>query len=431
MKIVILMSVYGERAVGGAERTAGQMAQQLVQRGHSVHLISLFPKGEAMPPPRMEAGVVWHAIPLSQWYDPFNGRQLKLDSLPKFFQYPARSLLKMAWHVRDIYNFGMVRAVKLRLQAIQPDLLLTHTLQGFSVGVWAAAKSLGIKVVHMTHDHALICPGTAMTKGSQACDRVCGSCQLFSWTRHLVATKPDAVMGPSEIILKRHQQFGWFKDIKIQRVIPNALPLAWPEIDPTATCVPAVSSPENPIIFGFLGRIDESKGADTLIVALANLPEYLIGRWRLRVGGQGSLSQLQDWVLQSDNGALAWQRIEPFIDMLGIVRADQFMQQLHVLVTPSRAHETFCNVVMEAAAMGRPAVVSNRGALPERVQGGELGWIFPAGDAAALELQLRQLITEPTQITQKATAAQQTKAMYAPMLQIDRLESLLNDVAAA
>jgi glycosyltransferase involved in cell wall biosynthesis len=429
MKIAMLMSVYGERAVGGAERTAAQMAKLLVQRGHSVHLLSLAPKGESAPPLKSVEGVICESIPLSQWYDPY-GKQdsVTRSALPLRFTRLYTKILKVFWHIRDIYNPTMVSSVSEKLIQIQPDILFTHTLQGFSVGVWAAAKALNIKVVHMTHDHALICPGTAMTRGSGVCERVCSSCSTFSLARRAIAVNPDAIVGPSQVVLDRHRKFGWFRNVKLQRVIPNTLPLTWQHIDASAIKKTARYTINRPLNLGFMGRIDESKGADTLIIALTLLPAALLGRWTLSVAGQGSMAQLEEWVLAKKNGANNWALISPYVECIGVVKADDYFKKLDVLVTPSRAHETFCNVVMEAASLGCPAIVSDKGALPERVEGGLAGWIFPAGDASSLATQIETLFERPFEIAEKAIKAFSTSSVYSPNLQIDSIERLLVDV---
>lgn len=424
MKIAMLMSVYGEHAIGGAERTAAQVAEALGARGHELSLISLSAPdhpfntmGKFVLP-----GVTSYQVPLSQSYDPYG-----LDGKPK--DRPSHGALAKAWwHLRDVYNWAMTRRVKILLKKIKPDLLLTHTLQGFSVGVWGAAQSLGIRVMHMTHDHALICPATAMTKSSRVCNQVCTSCQCYSRLRHFAAVKPDAVIGPSQIILDRHRNFGWFKDVERQFVIPNALAKNWPQIDPATLALPRS---ENTIHFGFLGRIDESKGADVLIQAFALLPRALAGRWQLHLGGTGTLSQIQSWyeALALDSAFhLDWNEASKTIHFHGVVQASEFLQQIHVLITPSRAHETFCNVVMEAASLGRPSIVSNRGALPERVHNGQTGWITPAGDAQALALQIRMLIEKPHLIEAQALAALQTRPNYHSDLQTQRFEDSMKIV---
>ncbi|MHC4852347.1 MAG: glycosyltransferase [Planctomycetota bacterium] len=68
--------------------------------------------------------------------------------------------------------------------------------------------------------------------------------------------------------------------------------------------------------------------------------------------------------------------------------------QLDLAVFFSRCQETYGLVVEEALARGKPVLVSDRGALPERVRGGG-GWIVPHGDIAALRRHIQRLAHDP------------------------------------
>ncbi len=429
MKIVTLMSVHGERAVGGAERTAFELAKGLVQRGHDVHLWSLSPKGEKPPSPRMEQGVHCDFVPLKQLYDPFN--LIQPHPAKGFFKRAARvmaPLSKLLWHVLDIYNVAMAIQLRRKLALIRPDVLFTHTLQGFSVAVWAVAKSLGIKVVHMTHDHALICPRTAMTRGAKVCESVCASCQVFSTVRRGLSVMPDAVVGPSEVVLRRHHQYGWFRQVAVQRVVPNALPANWAPLTASPPPCQADFTRQRPIVFGFLGRLDESKGADTVVRALCLLPDEHLGRWRMVFAGQGAVSQLRAWVSNQQGGGAQWAKISPFVHHLGLVNANDHLRTIDVLLAPSRAHETFCNVVLEAASLARPSIVSNKGALPERIAHGDAGWMVEAADEKALSQQMCQLMCDSEAVNQKAIQAWQISQRYTAKHQVDLMEAVLKDI---
>jgi glycogen synthase len=423
------MSVYGERAVGGAERTAFDLAKGLVKRGHRVHLLSLSSKGQPPPLTRVEDGVQCEFIPLIQLYDPFDAvHQCALGSAKNFFFQRVFMVRKALWHVIDIFNLAMAFRVRKRLASIRPDVLLTHTLQGFSVAVWFAAKSLGIKIVHMTHDHALICPGTAMTRGIKVCESVCASCQIFCTLRKTLATMPHAVAGPSRVVLNRHQQFGWFRQVSMQRVIPNALPANWHALDALELPGSREVTVQNPMVFGFLGRLDESKGADTIVRALCLLPQTQLGLWRMVFAGQGSLAQLHHWVLSLEHGQSHWDKVSPFVSCLGLVNANVYLRSIDVLLMPSRAHETFCNVVQEAGSLARPAIVSDKGALPERIAQGLTGWMVPAADEPALAEKIHQLLCNPRQVQQKAIRAWESSQAYSSKQQLDLMERLLQDV---
>lgn len=400
MKIAMVMSVYGKDAIGGAERTAGILANNLVQRGHEVSIVSLGAINSQESSFHTSFGAKVWQLPLSQIYDPYG-----LDGVKN--QPPESTAKKALWHLRDVYNLRMASRVRDVFKKINPDIVMTHTLQGFSVAVWKEAKRAGAKIMHMTHDHALICPSTAMTKGAKVCESVCTQCAVYSKLRHGLATSPDIVVGPSQIILDRHRKFGWFEDVKDTCVIPNALPENWPES-------PLELTTQNPMVFGFLGRLDESKGVDTLLSAVKLLPE---GSFKIKVGGQGDSQQLRDRWLDSKIS-------EESVEFLGVVDAAEFLSHIDVLVTPSRAHETFCNVVMEAGCLGRPAIVSNRGALPERVDHGNCGWIFPAGDIQELAKSMTYCINNPLEVVSKGANARALRQSYSSQVQCDKFEAL-------
>lgn len=404
MKIAMVMSVYGKNAIGGAERTAGMLADNLIRRGHEVFIVSLGAIGSKANSFKTESGVQVWQLPLSQIYDPYG-----LDGAKN--QPPASSIKKALWHLLDVYNLSMASRIRTVFEKIKPDIVMTHTLQGLSVAVWAEARRAGSKIVHMTHDHALICPATAMTKGAKVCESVCTQCAVYSKMRHALATSPDLVVGPSQIILDRHHRFGWFNDVKYTRVIPNALPENWPDSPPRLTT-------HSPMVFGFLGRLDESKGVDTLLSAVKFLPE---GRFKIKLGGQGDSKQLRDLWLDSKIP-------EDSVEFLGVVNAAEFISSIDVLVTPSRAHETFCNVVMEAGCGGRPAIVSNRGALPERVDHGNSGWIFPAGDIHELAKLMNNCIETPNEVIAKGEIARSLRKNYSSEVQCDQFEALFQEL---
>ncbi|MEN9538596.1 MAG: hypothetical protein RLZZ126_831 [Pseudomonadota bacterium] len=407
MKITMLTSVYGEHAIGGAERSTAQMVESLRARGHLVEVMSLSAPRGGSADRTSGADVSLVPIPLMQIYDPYG-----LDGSKPVQHHPLK---RASWHALDIYNPWMTARVKQALIRSRPDVLFTHAIQGFSVGVWAAAKQLGIKLVHMVHDHALICPGTAMTRGAVACELPCTSCQVFSTLREKVAARPDAVVGPSQLILDRHRRFGWFRDVSTQMVIENALPAGWPEAPKDKDGPEAL--PSRPMVFGFLGRMDESKGADTLLQAASRFgPEVC----RVKMAGGGN----QEVMLRHFSGK------PQMVEFCGVVNAAPFLAQLDVLVTVSRAHETFCNVVMEAGCLGVPSIVSDRGALPERVLQGRSGWIVPAGNADALAVAMSHCMRHPDEVRAKGQVALEARNTYSLQTQTDKLEGLLMQVVA-
>jgi len=76
------------------------------------------------------------------------------------------------------------------------------------------------------------------------------------------------------------------------------------------------------------------------------------------------------------------------------VPADLARAALDVAVIPSVTAESYSFVVDEAMQLGLPALVSDLGALPERI--GEAGASFPPGDAEALASRIRSILDDPS-----------------------------------
>lgn len=409
MKIAMLMSVFGEHAIGGAERSAEKNAVVLARQGHKVCLLSLSATGTTTRPVFHHEGLTHIPVPLAQLYDPYG-----LDGQKHTHAASPSSLAKALWHAIDVYNPVMGWRLDALWQQERPDIVITHTLQGFSVAAWRAARRCGAALVHVVHDHALICPGTAMTRGTISCDRPCIRCNVYGRARLLASPMPDAVIAPSRTVLERHRQSGWFVGVTDQRVIENSRAPDWPVVTRPRPCTTG-----RPLRFGFLGRLDESKGLDTLLQAACRLPSE---HYQVRVAGPGD----QGWV----RAFVGAKGLTPNIRIDGVVRAANFLSEIDVLVTPSRACETFCNVVMEAACLGIPAIVSDRGALPERVDSGASGWIFPVGDHQSLARLMRLCLDDREHVAERGAAALRTRSRYDPERQVEAWVSVCADALA-
>ncbi len=143
---------------------------------------------------------------------------------------------------------------------------------------------------------------------------------------------------------------------------------------------------------GAVGRVRPSKGQQDLAAAWAVLgPRFplwravLAGlvtrRWRAFAGGLTGLEPLGE-----------------LDDTPGLYRG------LTVLVQPSR-QESFSLVLLEAMASGCCVVAAALPHYPELVEQGVTGYLYPAGDAAALAGLLEPLLADPTKAEAVGLAA--------------------------
>ncbi|MBX7105257.1 MAG: glycosyltransferase family 4 protein [Gemmataceae bacterium] len=140
-----------------------------------------------------------------------------------------------------------------------------------------------------------------------------------------------------------------------------------------------------------VGRLSEQKGQVILLQALARLREQFPSL-RVVFAGDGPLRGLieqtcDDLGIRDRVTITGWASNSRVRDELRAARA---------LVLPSFA-EGLPVVLMEAFALGRPAVSTYVAGIPELVRPGENGWLVPAGDADALAGAMAELLMTPVE----------------------------------
>jgi glycosyltransferase involved in cell wall biosynthesis len=117
------------------------------------------------------------------------------------------------------------------------------------------------------------------------------------------------------------------------------------------------------------------KGAQVLLDALPLLLPHVPGL-RVAVAGGGDARLLN-----------AFRRFEPQVWVLGRVPFPEmraFFGAADLSLVPSVWHENSPVVIFENFQMGTPVVGSDFGGIPEFIEPGATGYLFPRGDSAAL-----------------------------------------------
>jgi glycosyltransferase involved in cell wall biosynthesis len=142
---------------------------------------------------------------------------------------------------------------------------------------------------------------------------------------------------------------------------------------------------EHRFVVGFMGRLVEEKGVDTLLAALGRLPEDVTA---LLVGSGPFQPDLEKLCLQL---GLA-ERVR-WVPAVASHKVPDYLNAFDVLVLPSRTRPTwkeqFGRVLIEAMSCELPVIGSDSGEIPRVI--GEAGCTFPEGDVLALASALRQL----------------------------------------
>lgn len=136
------------------------------------------------------------------------------------------------------------------------------------------------------------------------------------------------------------------------------------------------------LTIGFVGRLHPDKGIDVLLDAVELIKASGLNINLLLIG--------------EDEGAEFKSALEPGIDYIKISHVADvrpYYLVMDVLVLPS-LREGFPNVVLEAAAMSVPAIVSNGTGVVDSVIHGETGFIIPVGDSEALAQALTKFVAD-------------------------------------
>jgi glycosyltransferase involved in cell wall biosynthesis len=359
MKVAFISTLYAPNESGGAERTVRTLAEALVARGQQAVVITLAPDGRARD--SVLNGVQVYYVPLANLYWLLQAGNTR------------GVLSRLVWHGIDAFNPVMAWRVRKILRRERPDVLQTGNLQGFSVAVWRTAKRLKIPVVQMLHDYYLGCPKSTMFSGGHNCVRQCAACRLFRTPARASSAVPTAVISLSRRLLQRLEETGLFTRVRNKHII-NGINNAVVQPAPRAD-----KSPGSPLIAGYLGRMESTKGIETLLEAATRLPDQLT----LLLGGQGDANYLQQ---------LQRRYASPNIRFLGFVKPADFFSRIDVLVVPSVWEEPLGRVIYEGFAHGIPSVVANVGGMPEIVTPGHTGHVVEPGDANAIVNYLQEQI---------------------------------------
>lgn len=236
------------------------------------------------------------------------------------------------------------------------------------------AQSKGLQPVVVEHGSAHLTMGNLLIdKAVQATEH--------SLTRK-VASYPASFYGVSQQACNWLRHFG----IAAGGVLPNAI-----DADEFAALAQTCSRnfrqelglPDNAIVLAFVGRLVPEKGVLALAEAVNALetdrPVALL------IAGDGPLAQP---LLHKDTSRIA---------LLGPLERNHvaaLLAQADLLCLPSRS-EGFATVLLEAAAVGTPALATPVGGTDELIPSPEYGFIVPDSNASTLKTALEQAIREP------------------------------------
>jgi glycosyltransferase involved in cell wall biosynthesis len=219
-----------------------------------------------------------------------------------------------------------------------------------------------------------------------------------------------------------------FPDRRRVRVIADGLAVDARRA-PRASARAALQLPDDTPTVAVLGRISDWKGQDVLVRALAMPALRERGVMGLIAGDAwpGAESR-RDAVIELARqlGVADRLRLLGFRDDVANVYG-----AADVIAVPSIEPDPLPGAAIEAAAAGCAVVASATGGLPEILDDGATGRLFPAGDAQALARVAAQLIDDPDERNRLgAAAADDVRERFAPARLLDGLQALYDSVSS-
>jgi glycosyltransferase involved in cell wall biosynthesis len=396
MKVAVLNTLYPPDSYGGAEKATEMLVEALAARSCEVFVICAHEGKEEIVDEWK--GIKVYRLPIDNFYWPYTYR-------------PKPGAVKRAlYHLRDMWNFRAVARVKRVLEKERPDVLHTQNVEGLSVGVWDAAKKLGIRTVHTIHDYYLICPRRALFRDMKVCETRCLQCRAFTMTSIWSTRSVDYAVAGTDYVLNRHVEEGAFKKSRKQ-LLYNIQP----NLSSLEEKLEHEEASDRPIRFGFIARMQEEKGIEFLLRAMKKLKNP---SWELQIVGTGIASYVED---------LQTRYADPRIVWLGFMPGLEFYPLVDVIVVPSLWPEPLPYVCVEALVSGKNILASRIGGMPELVSHATLYDCFTPSDEEDLLRALNRVLEDPEPWRKTHVPSTATKNLFSQKLITDGYQAIYED----
>lgn len=295
------------------------------------------------------------------------------------------------------------------LRDFRPDIVHAHNIYThLSPSILYACKHANVPVVMTVHDYALVSANYALWGGEEPIVTQPGFVDVLK-TKFI---KGSAVATFALETITRLQRFlglydrlithylapsNFVRDVLEHTGIERAkITVAYPFIEAHDHATHGPRQDDGTILF--VGRLEQYKGVETLLAVARMLPHV-----RFRIVGDGSdRHRFMDVAKDLSNVVF-----DGFLDRRALAEA---YCTARALVVPSRWYEPFGLVMLEAMSEGVPVIVSDRGGLPEIIDHGQNGFVFPAGNAPALAMLVRDLVDHPEKAQAVGQAGQERAA---------------------
>lgn len=293
----------------------------------------------------------------------------------------------------NIFRLGRIfwspqanRKLKKLIRAEKPDLVHIHNIyHQISPSILPIIKKEKLPIIMTIHDFKLIKPDYTLWvnqqknrhKNSRLADYLIKAEFYWHKWRKIYQKNIDQLIVPSIFVKNKLVERGWPEN-KIA-VLPHFIDFKKYE--------PSAETKSDYILY--FGRLDQSKGVDTLIGAWSQ--SQARQNFKLKIAGDGPLKEKYRQLTKE----LKIQNQVEFLGHQNSTALIKLIKHSYFTILPSRVHETFGLSVLESHALNKPVIASWVGALPEIVQSGKTGELIEPDNQVKLQATIDQWMKQP------------------------------------
>ena len=341
--------------------------------------------------------------------------------------------------LRMLYSRAAARNLEALLDAHPIDLAHLHIYYGhFSGSILNVLKKRGIPSVQTIHDYKVACPISTFNRHGEICED-CQTARFWKTLQHRCnrGSLPRSALSMTEAYLTNALGAKTAMDryiavcrFQADRLIAHDLPaervrVLYNFVDPED--FPQVTRRQPPDSIVYFGRIERSKGIETLLKAFLAVPEKEREGVKLRFAGGGSfVGALKALIAEAG---------DPSVEFVGFLNGEEtgafFETALCSVLTPF-VYENCSMSVLESLSRGVAVIGSDMGGLPEIIRDRVDGWIVPPEDQNALSGVIRSILNDPQKaIAMGLKGREKITREFDPASHCDALIGHFNEVLAA
>lgn len=329
----------------------------------------------------------WSVVPFAMNHERNEGGPRKDEFVDEieFGRATDGALTKVRKGVKAVYSLEARRKIARLIDRFTPDICHAHNIyHHISPSILGLIRGRGIPLVMTLHDLKIACPAYSMLTHDGICER-CRDGRLYQVVTNRCMKRSLVLSSLVMIESYLHRALGSYENVD-RFLVPSRFYLRklveWgfdagrfehvPNFIDAATLTPHFTPGSR---FVYFGRLSAEKGLPTLLAAAR---EARVGVDLIGTGPQEA--ELRALAADADVRFLGFLSGDALHAAIGAARA---------VVVPSEWYENAPLSVLEAAALGKPLIVSDIGGLPELVTNGETGWTFAPASVPELAARLR------------------------------------------